>query len=184
MGGLIDGVAGAFQFDESADGRLVEINQEVFGPLQASGQTVGGAVLFVAEPAAQPETLEDFLEPRSVGKHHFKLLPDLVPVIREALGADGQLFGRAFERKDGAGGGFFAGDLPACWRWCFGAEAQELAMFGETAVGRVEDQVVLMDASGDGLGAEFLEMTKKGPGVENSKFDFGFASHKFIVREE
>jgi len=49
--GLIDGGTGAFEFDESADGGFVEVDEEPLGPFEAGGKAVGSAVLFIAEPA-------------------------------------------------------------------------------------------------------------------------------------
>jgi hypothetical protein len=57
-------------------------------------------------------------------------------------------------------------------------------MLGEAAVGSVEDKVVFVYASGDGLGAEFAEETEEGFGVGDAEFDFGFARHEEIVEEE
>ena len=57
-------------------------------------------------------------------------------------------------------------------------------MLGESAVGSVEDKVVLVDASGDRLGTEFLETTEKGFGIGDRELDFDFAGHEEIVREE
>jgi len=54
-------------------------------------------------------------------------------------------------------------------------------MFGEAAVGSVEDDVVLVDARGGGLGAELGEGTEEGFGVRDVEFNFGFASHGSIV---
>ena len=70
-GGLIDGGAGAFEFDEGADGGFVVVDDKIPGPFQAGRETVGGAVLFVAEPAAQAEAFEDFLEGVGVGEDGF-----------------------------------------------------------------------------------------------------------------
>ena len=57
-------------------------------------------------------------------------------------------------------------------------------MLGESAVGSVEDKVVLVDASGNRLGTEFLETTEKGFGAGDRELDFDFAGHEMIVREE
>ena len=57
-------------------------------------------------------------------------------------------------------------------------------MLGEAAVGSVEDEVVLMDAGGDGFGAEFFQEAEEGFGVGDAELDFGFAGHEGIVMEE
>jgi hypothetical protein len=200
-GSLVNGVAGAFQFNESANGGLVEVDEEIFGPLEAGGETEGGAELFVAEPAAQAKALKDFLEGGSLGDDHFNLFADLVAAVgRSGGGTGGELFGRALEGEENAGGGSFGGEvLPFCL--CgrgacdanreigvpgggFRADAEELAVLGETTVGSVKDEVVLVDARGDRPGAEFFEETEEGLGVVDGKFDFGFARHGLIVREE
>jgi hypothetical protein len=184
-GGLVDGVAGAFKFDESANGGFVEVDEEIFGPLEAGGKTEGGAVLFIAEPAAQAEAFKDFLEGGGLGDDHFNFFADLVAAVgRRSGGTDGELFGRAFEGEENAGGGFFGGELLPCRGEGFSADAEELAVLGETTFGSVEDEVVLVDARGDGVSAEFLQKTEEGFGVGDSKFDFGFARHRLIVREE
>ena len=56
-------------------------------------------------------------------------------------------------------------------------------MLGEAAVGGVEDEVLLVNAGGGGLGAEFFEGTEEGFGMVEAELDFGFARHGRIVRE-
>ena len=50
-------------------------------------------------------------------------------------------------------------------------------MLGEAAVGGVEDEVLFVDAGGEGLGAEFFEGTEEGFGMVEAELDFGFARH-------
>ena len=47
----------------------------------------------------------------------------------------------------------------------FGADAEELAVFGEAAVGGVEDEIEFVDARRDGLSAELGESAEKGFGI-------------------
>ena len=183
-GGLINGVAGAFQLDESADGGFIEVNEEVAGPAEAGGQTIGGAVLFVAEPATEAEAFKNPLEGGGVGEDHFDFLANLVAAIEaRGGGADGELLGRAFEGEKGAGRGLSGGGLLPCRGRSFGTDAEELAVLGEPAVRGIEDDVVFVDARGGGFGAQFLEKAKKGFGAGDAELDFGFAGHKEIVVE-
>ena len=109
-GGLVYGGAGAFELSEGADGGFVEIDDEVFGPFQAGRKTVRGAEFFVAEPAFEAQTFEDFLKRSGVGEDDFDLLADFVAAFGGGSdGADGELLGRGFEGEDGAGGGVFGG---------------------------------------------------------------------------
>ena len=108
-GGLVDGGAGAFELSEGADGGFVEIDDDVFGPFQAGRKTVRGAEFFVAEPAFEAQTFEDFLERSRIGEDDFDLLADFVAALGGSDGADGELLGRGFEGEDGAGGGVFGG---------------------------------------------------------------------------
>lgn len=184
-GGLIDGVAGAFEFDESTDGGFVEIDEEAAGPTEAGGETVRGAVLFVAEPATQAEAFKDFLEGGGLREDHFDFLADLVAAIEgRGCGADGELLGRAFEGEEGARRGFSGGGLLPFWGGRFGADAEELAVLGEPAVGGIEDDVVLVDARRDGFGANLFKEAEKGFGAGDVEFDFSFAGHEEIVVEE
>jgi len=57
-------------------------------------------------------------------------------------------------------------------------------VFGEAAVGSVEDEVVFVNARSNGFGAEFFEEAEEGFGVGNAELDFGFAGHGEIVMEE
>jgi hypothetical protein len=53
-------------------------------------------------------------------------------------------------------------------------------MLGKAAVGRVENQVVFMDASGggaNGLGAQTFEDALEGLEVADFEFDFGLVRH-------
>ena len=119
-GGLIDGVAGAFEFDEGADGGFIVIDEEILGPLEAGGEAIGGAVFFVTEPAAEAEAFEDSLESVGVGEDGFEFFADFVAAVgRRSGGADGEFFGRGFEGEEKAGnvsfgGGLFGGGLLPC----------------------------------------------------------------------
>ena len=109
-GGLVNGGARAFELGEGTDGGFVEIDDEVFGPFQAGGETVGGTEFFVAEPAFEAQTFEDFLKRSGIGEDDFDLLADFVAVFGVGSDrADGELLGRGFEGKEGAGGGVFGG---------------------------------------------------------------------------
>lgn len=184
-GGLVDGVAGAFELDESADGGFVEVDEEVAGPTEAGGQAIGATVLFVTEPATEAEAFKDSLEGGRVGEDHLDFLADLVaPVVGRGGGTNGELLGWAFEGEEGTGRGFSGGGFFPFRGGGFGADAEELAMLGEPTVGSIEDDVVLMDARGGGFGAEFLKLAKKGFGARDAELDFSFAGHEEIVREE
>src|SRR5260370_186752 len=50
--GAINRRSRAFQFHEGPDGRFIELNQETLGPGFRSGHSKGGAVFFIAKPAA------------------------------------------------------------------------------------------------------------------------------------
>jgi len=54
-------------------------------------------------------------------------------------------------------------------------------VLGKAAVGSVEDKVVLVDARGGRLGAEFSESAEEGFGVGDLELDFRFAGHRTIV---
>jgi hypothetical protein len=184
-GSLVDRVAGTFELDERADGGFVEVDEEIAGPVEAGGQTVRSAVFFVAEPAAEAETFEDSLEGGGVGEDHFDFLADFVAAIgRRSGGSDGEFLGRALEGEQDAGREFSRGGFFPSRGGCFGADAEELAVLGESAVRGVKDDVVLVDARGDRFGAESLEKTKERFGTGNAEFDFGFAGHEEIVVEE
>jgi hypothetical protein len=194
VGGQVDGMVGTFEFDKGANGGFIEVDQEIIGPFEASGKVVGSAVLFVAEPAAQAETFEDFLEGGSVGEDSLEFLADLVATIGwRGSGNDGELFGRRFEGEEVTDGRQFGRRLlPFCL--CrggtedangkvsvpggrFGANAKELAVFGQASIGSVEEEVVLVDARRDGRGAEFVEETEERFGVGDREFDFDFGRH-------
>lgn len=183
-GRLVDGWAGTFKFDEGADGGFVEIDDQVLGPFEAGGEAIGGAEFFVPEPSFKAEAFEDSLEGSGVGEEDFDLLADFVAMVGvRSGGADGELLGRRFESKERAGGRLFGGELLPFRRGGFGADAEELTMLGEATVGGVEDEVVLVDTRGGGLGAEFFEGAEEGFGVGEADLDFGFAGHGGIVRE-
>lgn len=143
-GGLVDGVVWAFELDESADGSFVEVDEEILGPFVAGGKFVGGAEFLVLEPAAETETFEDFFEGVGVGEDGLEFFADFVAAIGWGDGWDyGELFGRRFECEKVADGGVLGGRLlPFYGRGGrFGADAEELAVLGEAAVGSVEEQV-------------------------------------------
>lgn len=53
-------------------------------------------------------------------------------------------------------------------------------MFGETTVGRIENQIFFMNSPGGrahGLGTQALQDVLEGVEVANFKFDFGFVRH-------
>jgi len=102
--GAVDGVGRAFEFDEGTDGGLVKVDDQAAGPFVAGGEFVGGAVLFVAEPAFEAQAFEDFLEGGGIGEDDFNFFADFVAAVRKI--SDGELFGRGFEGEDDTGGGF------------------------------------------------------------------------------
>ena len=58
-------------------------------------------------------------------------------------------------------------------------------MLGESAVGRVEDEIHFVDAAGtgrDGFGGEAFEIAAEEFGVADGEFDFGFAGHGGSLR--
>ena len=81
VGGAVDGFAGTFEFGVGADGSFVDFQQEMVGPFVAGGEFVGGAVFFVAKPAAEAEALKDFLQRGSVGDVEFGFFTDLVAAL-------------------------------------------------------------------------------------------------------
>lgn len=101
-GGAIDRWGGAFELDEGADGSFVEFDQEVCGPFEARGKLISGAELFVAEPAAQAEAFEDFLQGGGFGDGEFGFFTDFVAAVGGVgglLGGSGGV-GRIFEREE------------------------------------------------------------------------------------
>jgi hypothetical protein len=180
-GGLVDGVVGAFELDESADGSFVVVDEEILGPFVAGGKFVGGSEFFVLEPAAETEPFEDFFEGVGVGEDGFEFFADFVAAIGWwGSGWDyGELFGRRFECEEVTGGGVPRGSLlPFCGSGGrFGADAEELAVLGEAAIGSVEEQVEFVYARGDGLGTEFAQRVQKGFGFEDAELDFDLGRH-------
>ena len=183
FGGAVDGVGGTFELDVGTDGSLVEVDDEIPGPFLAGRKLIGSAVFFVSEPTFEAESFEDLLEGGGVGQDHLGFFADFVAtagVVREFT--DGELLGRGFEGEDHAGSGFAGGPLlfsGGCRG--FGADAKELTVLGEAAVGCVEDHVVLVDAGGGRLGPELGESAEKRFGIGDVEFDFGFARHVGIV---
>ena len=179
-GGLVDGVVWAFELDESADGSFVVVDEEILGPFVAGGKFVGGSEFFVLEPAAETEPFEDFFEGVGVGEDGFEFFADFVAAIGWGSGWDyGELFGRRFECEEVTGGGVPRGSLlPFCGSGGrFGADAEELAVLGEAAIGSVEEQVEFVYARGDGLGTEFAQRVEKGFGFEDAELDFDLGRH-------
>jgi hypothetical protein len=194
-GGTVDGLGRALEFHKDAYGSFVEFDKQTAGPGFGGRQLVGGAVFFVAEPAAHAEAFEDFDEIRGVGDLGLNFFANFVGTGGGvAIGGGGELLSRgALEGEDLAGcrgvfgfgglagpfgfGGFF------CWRAYdvgFGAKSEQLAVLGESTVGSVEDEIFFMDAAGGrsyGLGAETLEDTLEGFDVADFEFDFGFVGH-------
>jgi len=185
--GLINGGAGALEFDKGTDGCFVEVDEKVLGPFEAGRETVRRAELFVPEPAFEAESLEDFLEGVGIGEDKFDFFADLVtPVRRRGGGTDGQLVRGAFEGEESADGGLFgAGVSRGGLRGeRFGADAEELAVLGEAAVGGVEDKVEFVSPGREGLGTELFESAEEGLGVADFELDLSFAGHALIVRKE
>ena len=185
--GLINGGAGALEFDKGADGGFVEVDEKVLGPFEAARETVRRAELFVAEPAFEAEPLEDFLEGVGIGEDKFDFFADFVtPVRRRAGGADGELVRRAFEGEEGAHGGLFGAGVArgGLRSERFGADAEELAVLGEAAVGGVEDKVEFVSPGREGLGTELFESADEGLRVVDFELDLSFAGHGLIVRKE
>jgi hypothetical protein len=179
-GCLVDGVVRAFELDEGTDGGFVVIDEQVFSPFVAGRKFVGGAEFFVAEPAAEAETFEDFFEGVGIGEDSFQFFADFVAAMGWGSGWDyGELFGRRFECEEVTDGGLFGGRLvPFCGSGRgLGTDAQELAVLGETAVGGVEEEVEFVDTKGGGLGAEFGEHAEEGFGVEDAELDFDLGRH-------
>ena len=182
-GCLVDSLGRALEFDEGADGGLVEVDEEAFGPGEARRETIGGTVFFVTEPTLEAEPLEDSLERGGVDEDDFDLFANFVAAVGvRSDGADGELFGRGFEGEDDTRWGFARARRTAVRSRRsrdrgFGADAEKLTMPGEATIGSVEDDVVLVDAWGDGSGAELFESAEEGFGVGEAEFDFGLAGH-------
>ncbi len=77
-GGLIDRRRRALQFHKRPDGRFVEFDQKTLGPGFRIGHSKGGAVFFIAKPAAHPQPFEDSGQIPGLGDLDFNLLADLV----------------------------------------------------------------------------------------------------------
>jgi hypothetical protein len=177
-GGAIYGGWWTLQLDEGACGGFGQFDQEAGGPFMARGKFVRGAEFFVAEPAAKAEAFEDFLECGCVGEDEFGFFADFVAVLPRWR-VDGEGFGRGFEGEEIAGRrfarGFFFG------RGRFGANAEELTVFGETTVGCVEEKIHFVDARGfgvDGDGAEAFQSAQEGFGIGDGQLDFDFLGHE------
>jgi hypothetical protein len=188
MGGLVDGVMRAFEFDVGADGGFVVVDKQILSPFVTSGEFVGRAELFVSEPAAETETFENFLEGKGLGENCFEFLSNLVAVIARKGGrADGELFGRRFEGEEMTRWGFFGGGLfPFCFSGCgrLGADSKELAMLGQTTVGGIKEKILLVDAGSHGLGTELCEGAEERFGVGYAELNFDFGWHGEIVRKK
>ena len=181
-------MGGTFELDVHTDGSFVVIDQEIVGPFVFGGEFVGRAEFFVAEPTAEAEAFEDFLESGGFEESRFEFFADFVAFIRRWGGrADGKLFGRRFESEEIALGGRFRGRLfpfcIGCFRGFSGgggfrADAEELAVFGEAAVRGVKDKVHFMNAGRDRLSAEFGQGAQEGFGVGDAELDFDLGRHR------
>jgi hypothetical protein len=185
MCGLINGGARALEFDKGADRGFVEVDEKVLGPFEAGGETKRRTELFVAEPAFEAEPLEDFLEGVGIGEDKFDFFADLMTAVRRrGGGADSELVRGAFESEEGADGGLFrAGVARGGLRSeRFGADAEELAVLSEAAVGGVEDEVEFVSPGRDRLGPELFEGAEERLGVVDFELDLSLARHGLIVQ--
>jgi hypothetical protein len=178
-GGLINGLRRALQLDEDADGCFVIIDEKILGPSVAGGKFVGGAELLVAEPAAKAETFEDFLQGFGFGEDRFEFFADFVAAVRgRSSGTDRELFGRGLEGQQITLGVFGGRLLPFCGSGGrFRADSEQLTVFGEASVWRVEEQIEFVDAGGDRLGAELSESAQKGFWIRDAELDFDLGWH-------
>ncbi len=159
------------------------------GPGFGGWELIGGAEFFVAEPAAHAEAFEDFGEVGRVGDLGFYFFADFVGAgdgtwISSAVVASGVgrlkvriwrsagvgVFAVVATEELSGSCGLFNFSMP--WRGGgFGAEAEELTVLGESAVGSVEDDVVFVDAAGSGadrFGAETFQDALEGFDVARS----------------
>jgi hypothetical protein len=115
---------------------------------------------------------------------HFEFFADLVTAVgRRSGGTNGELLGGRFEGEEMAGDGFCGALLP-CRGVGLGADAEKLAVLGESAVGSVEEEIVFVVAGISGFGPEFDKLAEEGFGVGEAEFDFDFLGHGLIVKEE
>src|SRR5215471_18948867 len=116
----------------------------------AGWKDVGGAKFFVAEPAAQAQAFEDFLQRCAIGKLGFDLFADFVAAVSASIVvevADCELFWGRFKSEEGARGRFGLGSFFAGGGG-FRSNAEQLAVFGESAVGGIEEEIHFVDAWG------------------------------------
>src|SRR6266581_5319180 len=78
LGRSIDRCGGPLQFHKRSDRCFVEFNQETLGPVFRIWQAKSGAVLFITEPAAHPQSLENLGQIPGVSDLHLDLLSDFV----------------------------------------------------------------------------------------------------------
>jgi hypothetical protein len=169
----VDGIAGAFELDKGADGSFVELDEEALGPRVAGGEFVGGTEFLIAKPASEPEAFKDSLKRRSIAEDHLDFFANLVVTVRWGRGgSDGELFGWGFEGEQGPRSGILL-----CEGRSLGADAQELTVLGESAIGGVEDHIQFVSAGDARRGADFGEKAKEGFGVIDFELDFCFARH-------
>jgi hypothetical protein len=137
------------------------------------GEFVGGTEFLIAEPAAEAQAFKDLLKCRRIVEDELDFFANLVVTVRWRSGsAYGEPVGRGFESEEGARSG-----IPLGGGWSLGADAQELPMLGESAIGGIEDEIQFVSAGDRGLGAEFGEEAEKGFGAVDFKLDFCFARH-------
>ncbi len=80
-GRAINGIGGAFEFDEGANRSFVELDEEFPGPGLPWRKLKGGAEFFVAKPAAQAEGFEDAASRDGIGNFGFDFFAGLVARI-------------------------------------------------------------------------------------------------------
>ena len=180
----VDGLGGPFELKERADGRLVEFEEEALGPIRTSRKAVRRAVFFVTEPAGHTEAFEDLGECGGVRDLEFEFVADLVTAARFGFRQVRGGGRRALEGKDGAGRPISFGSGISAWR--FGAHAEELTVFREATLGRVEDDVLFVDAATvgrDRASPQALEDALQRFSVAHWQFDFSFARHGCVAGE-
>ena len=134
----------AFEFDKGADGGFVQFDEEAPRPSNRGGEAIGGAVFFVAKPAAEAETFKEFGKSGWIGCFEFQLFADFETAMSVGTGFRATGSG-ALESDDrarlGGGHGIFGGRR-------LDTNAEKLAGFGEIAERRIENDVRLVNAAG------------------------------------
>jgi len=72
--GAIDGAGGALEFEEDADGGLVELDEE----MAEAREAVGGAVFFIAEAGGEADCGEEPGQGSGIGDDGLELFADFI----------------------------------------------------------------------------------------------------------